>query len=334
MLNTNDQAIIERYKKLPAKLRSLIFSDEISDAVFDIGKASKLTLAQINDLTDEVSLVFLGATARDQFWFEVERKLNLTKERREVIVSAVEEKIFAPVKEELEIVAAKKIVNIPSLGSSTLKLEISKAPLIPSMDVQRPSPIIVKQPPPPSSMPSTPPTPPQHYAGKDPYKEPIDEEAPPAMSFAPKPPLEPTKPILPPQPSINAGRPLVSAEPISTPITQPAQPKQVPKILSWEDIKIKMEQTKEPTTPPDAKSALEQALRSGEVAAPHPPNPKEWATDVKPPTKTMSAPPAPLQQPQMPPPPPPNLPGAPTEKPQINMPKYESGKDPYRESIE
>ena len=249
MFNPQDPKIIERYKTLPQPLKDALWAEETIDHVFDVGKAQKLTVSQMGELADIVGMVILGILKPEDFGSEIQRKLNLTMERKsaaDAIVVAINEKIFAPLRNEILKIEKKNVSSPqPKIRNIEQALPISNSQISPPYEggvgevktAPQPTSIFAKHIPASPELPRGEPEPPR-YAGRDPYREPIDDGR-------PETPI--TKPATPPPKAPQLG----------------GQTPQVQKIISWSDIAPEKEKA---NSHPDAKSALERAMNNDGIA--------------------------------------------------------------------
>src|SRR3989338_5820345 len=125
-MNTSDPNIVEHYKKLPEKLRNMLFAQETTDALFEIGTKNGLSVDQMGELADETGLIILGITKPEQYAYNIQRKLAATPERTNTIVRAVNEKIFEPIREDLraihKVMEAEKVEKKPPIQDVVSKL--------------------------------------------------------------------------------------------------------------------------------------------------------------------------------------------------------------------
>src|SRR3989338_5654250 len=287
MLNPQDPKIIERYKALPQPLKDALWAEETIDHIFNIGKAQHLTVSQMGELADIVGLVVLGMLKPEDFGSEVQRKLNLTMERAaaaDAIVAAINEKIFAPLRDEM-MGAARLSPAIGKTSGVEEKLgnglptswQAGKMPDVKEVEV----PVSVARPPTPSNSSTRNELLSQQGSatlGVDEKRQ--QDSVAPGVDDTPR----AAQPISifakhVPEPSRYQGKdpyrePIDGDHPevlITKPTTPPpkapqlsGQAPQVQKIISWSDISPEKEKA---NSHPDAKSALEKAMNNG-VAAP------------------------------------------------------------------
>lgn len=102
MNNNFNQKIENELKNLPEKLQLLIKSSNWEKITEEIGKKKNLTDSEINDLQIEVSLVLIGLEYPEDFSYNIESNVVLSKKDAEEISMEVENKIFSPVWDKFE----------------------------------------------------------------------------------------------------------------------------------------------------------------------------------------------------------------------------------------
>jgi hypothetical protein len=101
--------IASRYELLPEELQNIIVGDEYRMQLFTTAKELKLTYEELGTLEIETTMVLLGMTRPDDFRNELQIELKKNDQEIDNLVKIVNERIFAPVKIQLEkVYAAKK----------------------------------------------------------------------------------------------------------------------------------------------------------------------------------------------------------------------------------
>lgn len=293
MLKTDDPKIRERYATLPQKVRSLLWSEEMGKAIFDIGKSSNLTQDQIQELADEITMMILGAAPAQDFPFNVQRKLNLTSDRTNAIIKAVNEKVFEPIRPELR--AIHEPLPTPAAQKAIPPEHLAVRPL----STTTPS-IFVKPVP----------KPPEYSAGRDPYREVVEEKITTPKPIIPTPTPKPLALLATEQDSLK--KTLEAAMHQGVVVRPPEKPKEWSNQAS--PIKAGEVSTAAAGGPPS------NLPMSQEVLVPPPATNKEIGVT---PLPTALPQPKPLVEPVI------------EIKPEkTNAPKYVDTKDPYRELLD
>ena len=279
MLNAQDPKIIELYKTLPQALKDALWAEETINNIFDAGRAQHLTVAQMGELADAVGLVILGLLKPDDFGYEIQRKLNVSKEQTDKVVATLNEKIFAPLRDEILSARSPSATGLPAESSAQAGKTSGVSPVLPALpdkatlDVG--SSIFAKQVPSPAQGGQA--TQKIGYTGRDPYHEPIDSDHPETLIMKPTMPL-PQKPTAQQKTNLPLTKgehegvkeaELTSPNPsfVSLPANWQAgrgtqdseEPRSRP--LSWSDISPEKEKA---SSRPDARSALERAMNAEE----------------------------------------------------------------------
>lgn len=92
-----DNDLQKKFDSLPEDLKEAITSVDFSETLQTIGKNSDLHLDQLDQLFEEVGLVMLGITHPNQFGPKVAKLFNLSESGKNLLVKAVDEKIFQPI---------------------------------------------------------------------------------------------------------------------------------------------------------------------------------------------------------------------------------------------
>ncbi|MBP6884832.1 MAG: hypothetical protein KBC17_03340 [Candidatus Pacebacteria bacterium] len=108
-LSEIQKEIASRYELLPEELQKIIVGDDYRMQLFTTAKELKLTYEELGTLEIETTMVLLGMTRPDDFRNELQIELKKNDQEIDNLVKIVNERIFAPVKIQLEkVYAAKK----------------------------------------------------------------------------------------------------------------------------------------------------------------------------------------------------------------------------------
>lgn len=98
-----------RYALLPDDIKSVIVDAGYQQKLFDLAKAQKLTYEELGVLETETTMVLLGMTKPADYRAELQRELKKNDSDIDVLVNAVNEQVFAPIRASLErVYTAKK----------------------------------------------------------------------------------------------------------------------------------------------------------------------------------------------------------------------------------
>ena len=140
MLNTFSQEKIDaQYKKLPEPLREALYSAEIAQKIFEIGKKNGLNVDKIGLLAEEVGYVILGLTRGNEFANLLKEVLQINEEKAHAIVEEVNLQIFSPIREDL-----KTAHEFESRETSPPKIDLSAQKPLTSSSTSaiRPAPLV------------------------------------------------------------------------------------------------------------------------------------------------------------------------------------------------
>lgn len=108
-LSEIQKEIASRYELLPEELQNIIIGDEYRMQLFTTAKELKLTYEELGTLEVETTMVLLGMTRPEDFRNELQMELKKNDQEIDNLVKVVNERIFAPVRIQLEkVYAAKK----------------------------------------------------------------------------------------------------------------------------------------------------------------------------------------------------------------------------------
>lgn len=115
MIDFSDALIIDHYKRLPADLKSRLFNEDTSTAIFAICSKLHLSLDQMNACADEVDLFLLGMTVPEDFPKKLSARTELGPDITNQVVSELAIKLFSPIKEALKTVHRSTDIVFPKL---------------------------------------------------------------------------------------------------------------------------------------------------------------------------------------------------------------------------
>ena len=140
MLNTFTQEKVDaQYKKLPEPLREALYSAEIAQKIFEIGKKNGLNVDKIGLLAEEVGYVILGLTRGNEFVNLLKEVLQINEEKAHTVVEEVNLQIFSPIREDL-----KTAHEFESRETSPPKIDLSAQKPLTSSSTSaiRPAPLV------------------------------------------------------------------------------------------------------------------------------------------------------------------------------------------------
>lgn len=92
----------ERFEKLPAGLQDAITSVDLREELKAVSQEHKLHIDQAGKLEDETALVMMGFESPDAYPDNLQRELDVDAETAQAITEAVNERIFLPIREEMQ----------------------------------------------------------------------------------------------------------------------------------------------------------------------------------------------------------------------------------------
>lgn len=169
------EKIDEQYKKLPDALKDAIFSVDVANKIFEIGKKFALTIEETGFLGEEAGYVMLGLVHPNDFAKSIQARIEVDEEEIQQVAKEVNSQVFYPIRElfkrvhQFEIAAAEektaeekpKEAAPPIKTFEKIKSELQPAPppltqRIPPIDLRKPKPeitggVILNVPPRPAS---------------------------------------------------------------------------------------------------------------------------------------------------------------------------------------
>lgn len=157
MDSETDQIFKEQLVKLPSSVVTFLSSTKWNEDIDTIGSLYNLEPEQLDAFEQEVMLVLAGLVHPDTFRTSLEQEVGLQGAVLSAIVTAVEQKIFAPVREDLaeffeteiaeeskpqQVAPAEKIPNKPNVVPVNLPFAAEVEPLIPPIPPKTPAMIV------------------------------------------------------------------------------------------------------------------------------------------------------------------------------------------------
>ncbi|MCG2695273.1 hypothetical protein L6261_04320 [Candidatus Parcubacteria bacterium] len=102
----NKEQIKERYNNLPEDVKQAISSVDTTNVVVNIGEKYQLHVDQLGELVDETGLVMLGFTKTNDFVSNLEKRLNVPREKAINLVKEINDEILIKIRESM-----KKIID-------------------------------------------------------------------------------------------------------------------------------------------------------------------------------------------------------------------------------
>lgn len=128
------QQLEEQYNKLPKALTDALFSAEIANKMFEIGKKNSLTIEEVGRVAEETGHVILGLTRPENFKHELEELLKIDEEEAQKIAGEVNKEVFLPLREALKAAHQMEITD-----EEIAKTEVAvKPPTLPATQPQPP----------------------------------------------------------------------------------------------------------------------------------------------------------------------------------------------------
>ena len=101
-MNETKKEIRTRFELLPVELQKVIIDDSYQANLLDIARKNKLNYEELGTLEIETTMVLLGMTKPADYRDEVQEQLKKNDDEADALVKDVNEKVFAPVREQLE----------------------------------------------------------------------------------------------------------------------------------------------------------------------------------------------------------------------------------------
>ncbi|SRR3989338_686629 len=108
IMTYTSQQLREYYKKLPADIKEVVGSSELSEKIIQLGETHHLHIDKVGQLSDEVGLTLLGLTKPDDFVKNIATRLKIDQPTAEAITAEINQAIFLPIRESLQEAAAAR----------------------------------------------------------------------------------------------------------------------------------------------------------------------------------------------------------------------------------
>ncbi|MBI4224739.1 MAG: hypothetical protein HY617_00235 [Candidatus Sungbacteria bacterium] len=92
----------KQYEELPALLKQALFSTEIAEIMFEIGKKFGLTIEKTGIMAEETGYIMLGLTRPNELVANLANELAVDTDKAKDIATEVNHRIFFPLREELK----------------------------------------------------------------------------------------------------------------------------------------------------------------------------------------------------------------------------------------
>ncbi|MBI3442563.1 MAG: hypothetical protein HY007_02255 [Candidatus Sungbacteria bacterium] len=92
----------EHYERLPAVLKQALFSTEIAEQMFEIGKKFGLTIEKTGIMAEETGYVMLGLARPGEFVANLASELSVETDKAQDVAGEINHRIFFPLREELK----------------------------------------------------------------------------------------------------------------------------------------------------------------------------------------------------------------------------------------
>lgn len=96
------QQLEAQYEKLPSALKDALFSADVAEKMFEIGKKHGLTIEKTGFAAEETGFVILGLLPPREFAASLSKRLDITMDKAQVIASDINHQIFFPLREILK----------------------------------------------------------------------------------------------------------------------------------------------------------------------------------------------------------------------------------------
>jgi len=113
-------------EKLPEELKEALFSEKVTDAIFNVCERNEIPDEKISEVSKLVGEVFLGLLPLEEFMEALEKRLRLSSEVARKVHREIFRFVFYPVKEALTSLYKAEIK--PPTGMKVPKEEIEKKP--------------------------------------------------------------------------------------------------------------------------------------------------------------------------------------------------------------
>ena len=260
------QQLDTQYEKLPDALKDAIFSPEIAEKMFEIGKKHGLTMEKTGFAAEETGFVILGLLPPREFASSLAGRLALDTDRATALASDINHQVFFPLREalkdthQIEIgeAAIRNEEALPHRSAGSRKQEAGSMDTAP---VAQAAPPVLRPAPAPSPIPVKPPAAPPISAPARPMPPPTPPTPSVIQPIAPRPSI-----ITPPIP------PKKSSPIVLAPLTPTAS-------ITNQESRITEKKSAEPIKPGSLKttplSPVSEAAKPAEQEAPKVVEPKK-----------------------------------------------------------
>ena len=133
----------KKYDALPAEIKSLLYTPEVTSVIQKVGEKNKLHFDQMGILELETSSVMLGFTDTGDYEKIIADKLNINAEQAAQIVKDINDMLFVKIRNSLKVSPStpEKSVVMPSSVASTPQPTLTsaaQAPLATDMQINAP----------------------------------------------------------------------------------------------------------------------------------------------------------------------------------------------------
>lgn len=102
------EALRQKIKNLPQKVRDAYFSVDVDDVIEKIGQEHNLHIDKIGELAAETGRVMLGTTHPSEYVTNLKDTLDVDSEKARAIAEDVNERVFKSIREELKSIHIKE----------------------------------------------------------------------------------------------------------------------------------------------------------------------------------------------------------------------------------
>ena len=107
--------ILKKTSELPEEIKAILFGEEISETIQEIGNKHKLMIDQLGDLADEINLVVLGFTAATEFKNSLQERLGVDAATSSGLADEINKMIFQKIRAKLMEIKNGKDSTTPSI---------------------------------------------------------------------------------------------------------------------------------------------------------------------------------------------------------------------------
>jgi hypothetical protein len=107
----SDAALAKQFAGLPSEIQKTLSSEEVINALQEIGRQHELHIDKIEDLLDAVTECLTGTLRPEKFSSEIASRLQISSEKAKNISDEVNDRVFSAIRE-----AMKKVYPAPNLA--------------------------------------------------------------------------------------------------------------------------------------------------------------------------------------------------------------------------